>query len=140
MKQLVRTQLLANQVIQDSCAGRVYSLGGLGHGGIPAMPQKPFIIINDGGSFAFLGMQDVTRPARTALQVYAYQKRGSYTTINRLLIAIRETLLALPGQSSPSGLYRCTGLTWTGFSREDEDQTYDANMRYVTADIVGTQL
>lgn len=140
MKVLIRTELLANQVVQNTCVDRVYSMGSLGHGNIPAAPQKPFIIINDAGTLAFRGFQDVSRPGNTMLQIYAYQNRGSYTTINRLLVAIRETLLALPGKTSPSDLYRCTGLTWTGFSRESEDETFDANMRYVTADIVGTQL
>lgn len=139
MKTLVISELKANEVVAELAGGRVWSQGALGTGSVPAYPDKPFMLVNFTQSLTYPGFYDETRPERVPVQVYAYQDRGSYTTINRLLIAVRETVLRLTGKSSPSGLYRCSGVAWGGLSTETEDVAYDANMRFATVDLVGTQ-
>lgn len=139
MKALVISELKANEIIAATAGDRVWTQGSLGTGDVPAYPDKPFLLVNVGQAITFPGFYEVTRPERVPVQIYAYQERGSYATINRLLVAVRETVLRLTGKSSPSGLYRCTGVTWGGLSTETEDATYDANMRFATVDLVGTQ-
>lgn len=140
MKQLVMSQLKAEPAIAEVVSDRIYGQSALGEGDVPAYPEKPFMIVTFGVDNAFPAyMQNESRPMTSAVQVYAYQEKGSYSTINDLLKQVRETLLSLPGQESPSGLYRCTNLSWGGISAEGRDEDYNANMRYLSAELVGSQ-
>lgn len=138
MKQMIHEALTTNPDLALIVDGRIYGQTALGHGHIPPQPEKPFIIYTIGVSSSYREVRHTSRAAETSLQVYCYQHLGSYTTINQMLPLVRETIIGLEGQASPSGTYRCHEAVWTGYSQESRDDDLVASMRFATFDLTGT--
>lgn len=103
------------QDLELEVGDRIYAAGALGVAGIPADPEPPYLLyIEDPGSQA----REVSEVAYSTFRNFrftAYDELGSYVRIERILEIVRETLLAMEGQVSPSGA-SCMGVWVSDFS------------------------
>lgn len=118
--------------------GRVYQMGALGTGDIPARPDFPYLMHREMDVSPSLGVQDTSRAADIPYQIYAYDERGSAVRVKELLIIARERLLLLPGSSHPSGSY-CFGVRWTGFSQDFGNEEYAATVKFASFAITASE-
>lgn len=131
MRTLVYQSLLARADLAELIGDRIYVMGSTGIGDIPARPEKPFIIITFADAWPYHEVSETSDVERKSVQIYAYQHRGDYTLIDRMLAIVRQTLVGLTGETSPSGA-RCTGVSYRGTSADLWDEPYDASMRFAT--------
>ena len=131
MRQLVYTTLSNAGNITGYVGDRIYEANALGTPPLPSSPDIPFLIIQ---SMPNLVHQQVNKTARSATQVFdirAYDERGDYLRIETLLRIVRDTLLGLVLQVSPSGA-RCTDAKWQSFGPDSDDPVLDKIFKTVT--------
>ncbi len=137
MRALIGAALASSPALQAEIQGRAYANSSLGVGGVPASPQLPFVLMGTMPETPFLAVQETSRAALIVYQFYAYQDRGSYDTIDRILRTMRETLLGLIGQSADG--VQCTNARWLFTSGELSDEGFAANMKYLEMEFVASQ-
>lgn len=138
MNKLIVATLKATPVIQADVDRRIWLAGALGRGEIPPDPKKPYILYKELTTLPFDAVQETSRSANRQFEFHANDERGSFLRIERILRNVREALLLLPGQWSPSGAF-CLGAKWEGTSREFEDDTYDVNFKFLTMTFVASE-
>lgn len=146
MRQLVYQSLVAAPGIQAVMTGdqqdplrvRVYQRGSLGKSDIPAIPDFPFVLIGENPSTVNQEVRQTTNSENRFFLIYCYDEHGSsYLRIEQILRIVRDTLLGIVTQVSPSGA-RCTDVVWQGFSADSKDPEYEANMRFATFKITAS--
>lgn len=131
MRELVYTKLMAATGVTSLVGTRIYSANSLGSAPIPTNPDPPFLLIQ---SIPNLVHQTVQKTARSATQIFdirAYDERGDYLRIDRLLRIVRDTLLGVTLAVSPSGA-RCTDVKWQSFGPDSDDPVLDKIFKTVT--------
>ncbi len=137
MRQLIVASLQANTDLQDLVGVppefRLYQRGSLGHGGIPARPDFPFLLYDEQPSTINRAVRRTSPTSRNRyFQIYGYDEHGSgYMRIEQALGLVRDTLLTLQGQTSPSGA-RCTDVFWMSTSVDTKDVEYIAAVKFST--------
>lgn len=139
MKQLIQQTLTNTPALQSKIVRRIYAASSLGQNSVPADPKKPFVVHREMGTIPTNVAKD-TAPSscRRVFQFYVHDERGTYKRINSIIAILRETVVGLTGEQSPSGA-RCLDATWNGTSIETEDPTYDSNLRIVTFTLVSSE-
>jgi hypothetical protein len=131
MRELIYQALSTNASLTASGIKGIWTANALGALPLVANPDVPFLIIQ---STANIVHQEVQRTGRSATQVFdirAYDERGDYLRIDRLLRIVRDTLLGLVLQVSPSGA-RCTNVKWEQFGPDSDDPILDKIFKTVT--------
>jgi hypothetical protein len=140
MKQLIYKALTESPEIQEMFDGGVYQYGSLGHNGVPAIPPFRFLLIFEQPSTSNREVRR-TRPSshKRNFNIMAYDEIGAgYLQIEQGLYVVRDTLVGLAGQVSPSGA-RCTDALWSGFSVDSKDVDYQASVKWGTFSFVTSQ-
>lgn len=146
MRQLLYQSLVDNVAMQELCTGdagradrvRVYQWGSLGVGDIPEHPAFPFFVIFENPSTVFQEVREIKAQNRY-FQVYGYDEHGlGYLQIERGLRIVRDTVLGLEMQMSPSGA-RCIDARWTGMGVDSRDPDYNANMKFINVVLTASQ-
>lgn len=122
---------LANYLQNDDLTWRVYPSGSLGHNGIPARPDYPFVQYRESG---FNRVQLIRETRRTMVGIYdiwVYDSPGSYVRIKEVLPIVIENLEGIVGGSLPSG-WRCTEMLNTNGSEDSYDPITQENSKRVT--------
>lgn len=123
MQQILFSLLKNTPALQELVDRRIYMTGTLGVKGVPADPQKPYIMVNELPSTPHQAIRETGRAQDRYFQLFTYDVPGSVVRINAILEVLRETVIGLVGQESPSGS-RCLDAVWQGESQaiatEDE--------------------
>jgi hypothetical protein len=139
MKQLIQQRLTNTPALQSKVARRIYAASSLGQNSVPADPKKPFIVYREVDTIATNVAKDTSPSScRRVFQFYVHDVRGTYKRINSIISVLRETVVVLTGEQSPSGA-RCSDAVWNGTSGETEDPTYDSNLRIATFTLVSSE-
>lgn len=119
---------------------RIYQLGSLGVGKIPAKPDFPYILISENPATVNNVVRDTGPKSHTRnFMIYSYDHHGrGYLRIEQGLRVVRDTLIVLTAAVSPSGA-RCTHVEWTGLSVDSRDSDYEANVKWATFKFVVQQ-
>lgn len=129
MRTLIYNSLLVTPGLAD-VNGRIYQRGSLGVGDVPASPVKPYLVMGELSPVIHPEVRDTARTVSHMFQFHAYDERGSFIRIERLLYAVRETVLGLVTVVSPTGA-RCTDAEWTDVSGDLSDAQLDANVKFI---------
>lgn len=135
MKTLIDATLKATPLLQAEVDRRIWGSGTLGRGNIPPNPKKPYVLYKELQISPFVNVQETSRSSQRTFEFYINDARGSFTKINKISNLIREALLPLEGQRSPSGVF-CLRATWGFDSQEFEDNEYDVNIKFVRMNFV----
>lgn len=147
MRELIYHSLVNDQTLAHMLKGdqnnadrvRVYQWGSLGAGDIPEQPTFPFVVIFENPSTVYQEVRETARSQNRYFLIYCYDEHGlGYLRIERVLRRVRDTVLSLPMQVSPSGA-RCTDAFWLGFSADSRDPDYNANMKFTQCRLVSNQ-
>jgi hypothetical protein len=139
VRQLIYTALQADTTLAElmpaprgeAGPARIYQWGSLGQNPIPAKPEFPFLLISEQPMRVNHAVRSEKSTTRT-FYIYCYAQHGEgYVQIENILLRVRDTLLGLIAQVSPSGA-RCTDVKWTGMSVDSRDPEYVANMRFAS--------
>lgn len=138
MRKLIGQALHNTPAMQAIIAKRIYHASSLGHGNVPALPKKPFMVYRELDRIATNIAKD-TAPDNSIriFQFYIHDEKGGYTRIDQIDAILRETVRGLIGQTSPSGA-RCTDAVWNGSSGDTEDPTYDSNLKIATLTLISS--
>lgn len=119
---------------------RLYQWGSLGHNGVPAVPEFPFLLTMEQPATVNQEVRDTApRSHRRNFQFSCYDEHGAgYVRIEQGLYVVRDTLLMLKGRTSPSGAH-CTDIRWTGISVDSKDVELKANVKWATFNLVASQ-
>lgn len=140
MRSLIYSTLSTSPTILASGTGSltdVYVVNSLGTNPVLASPPAPFAIIDERTpSTPFQVVRKQSRSAAQNFQIRVYDLRGDYTRIDHTINLIRDILLGVEFQVSPSGA-RCIDVRWMGDTQDGEDSELDlifkgVNMRFVS--------
>lgn len=135
MRQLIYTSLVQKAALYvDGLMGagppRVYQAGSLGIGKAPASPGHPYMLIGELPPVVYPEVRHTSPHSKGGVyQVFVYDQRGDYTRADAILLLVRETLLSLVGQTSPSGAV-CIDVLWQGDSGDVLDPARDQNAKF----------
>jgi hypothetical protein len=129
VRQLLYTALMANATLQEEIENRLYERSALGKGDIPAQPKPPYLLYGGEANSVVREIQDTAKAQHQFFRLTAYDEAGDYLRIERMLRLVRDTLLTLSGQVSPSGL-TCMGVWWTATSEDGVDVETGYNLMY----------
>lgn len=108
MRTLVYSSLMANQVLQDIIAGRLYPTGSLGTGAIPSEPDKPYVQYGFDSHAIYDAVREGGGPQRHMLRVWYYDDRGDFLRIDEIHALVRQTIEGLTQAVDPTTGTRCT--------------------------------
>lgn len=116
---------------------RVYPTGSLGKRGIPAEPPKPYMMYKVTAEISHQAVRETSSASDLYVEIFVYDKGGSFTRINTLLDLVRENVVGLAGQTSDTGA-RCLDSLWTsnsqdGVAPEPEDTIWRSARFKITA-------
>jgi hypothetical protein len=131
MNELLTTAIIDLGVVDD----RVFPAGSLGFRDIPTNPDFPYILIMEMQPRIFREVQNTARSKRWNFRITVCDEPGSFVRIDDILRQVRETVLGLTLEVSPSGR-RCTQADWTGESGDLPDSEKKQNMKYGLASLV----
>ena len=138
MRRLLHTRLsegLASTDLQGTDPQpRIYPLGSLGAGDIPADPIKPFMTFRQMPSSRYREVRETSRAERQTWQLYCYDHPGSLLRIDDILGQAELIIESLEGTRSPSGAW-CFEALWVGVSQDFRDDNYDAVARFATVQL-----
>lgn len=132
MRQLLHASLLAEEDEDFTIGDRIYQSGSLGVGTTPAKPQVPFLMYKELVSQPYAAVRETSRAKARYFQFFVYDEPGSYLRIERILQIVRENVLLLVAQVSPSGV-RCIDVEWQGESGDIPDPELNTILRIGTA-------
>lgn len=97
----------ALNLLSPGLTDRIYPVGALGIGDIPAAPDRPYIQYGFDTHTPYPEVREGGGPLRHVLRVFYYDDRGDYLRIDAIHKVVRQTIEGLTTQVSPSGV-RCT--------------------------------
>lgn len=109
MRGLIQTSLLAQEPLANLVGDRIYGVGALGLGDVPAEPQTPYVQWGEESASPYSEVRETSSVKARVFRFYVYDDKGSYTVIDDIHELLRQTLEGLVGVVSPSGR-RCTGV------------------------------
>lgn len=116
--------------LADDVETRIYERSSLGVGDIPASPEPPYLLYGEEANIVVREVQDTARCQHRSFRFAAYDERGNYLRIERILRTVRETMLALSGQVSPTGV-SCLGVWWSSTSDDGVDIEQGLNTKFI---------
>lgn len=121
---------------------RIYAAGSLGQGettgGNPSAPKLPYVVWNELPSAPHRVVEEVSNAQHRFFTFHVYDEAGSLTTINKMLMLIRDDIKSLaPFVTTDEG--RCIESRWLGFSGFIPDPEYDSTVRFGTARLQTSQ-
>ena len=138
MRTLLHTRLSAGLAASPlrgaEAQPRIYQVGSLGVGAVPADPVKPFMTIRQMPSTRYREVRDTSRANRQTWQIYCYDTRGSLLRIDSIMQLAEPIVESLEGLQSPTGAW-CFEALWLGISQDFGDDNYDAVARYATVQL-----
>jgi hypothetical protein len=99
-------------LIQDNLAAwlkdrnnhwRVYPAKSLGHNGVPALPDYPYVQYGDGGQFRNLPVRDTRDSRFFTYNVWVYDEAGSFVRIKSILEVIINNVEGINGLTATTG-------------------------------------
>lgn len=126
MRKAVFDLLSTDAEFMDLVGGRLFP-----RGSVIDLPDKPFVI------FAMTGSPRLGRslPGRPTLEVWAYEERGSYTTVDAILKRADAVLLNVPHLFEDEVLAETVPQGW---SSDLYDDVFLANTRSSTHIVFGS--
>lgn len=132
MRQLIHQALTGNVELNALIHQRHFQGSALGVGDVPESPEFPWLAYSELPSSPYFAVKETSRAKARTFQFFVYDERGSFLRIELILGLVRETLLSLVAQVSPSGA-RCTDVEWQGESSEISDPDFNSNLKIGTA-------
>lgn len=138
VRQLVYSRLVGSEPLQAMVEDRIWPMGSLGVGDIPAAPKLPCIMYAFGEAPAYTRVRETSKSVAIPLRIHVYGERGSYTDIDEIHRLVRDTLEGLGGQVSPSGR-RCTDSVFLSLGPDSTSSQPDAATKVALYRITGPQ-
>jgi hypothetical protein len=117
---------------------RVWPMGTLGKGDIPARPEPVFILYRQLPSTDFPEVRKAGQSNTKTFEVFVYDEAGDYLRIDDVLSILIPAVKSLKLVASPSGA-RCTDVRWTGNGADGFDADLDMFVRNTTFQFVSNQ-
>lgn len=111
-------------------SGRVYAFSTLGRDGVPADPDKPYLMHKEINTVPYQEVRETSRARAKVIQIFAYDHTGSYDRIDSILDAVRDTILGLEGQRSPLTEALCMRVSEDSTSGDLKDDTTGLNVKF----------
>lgn len=136
MRKLLSTAVKQSEDMHPLINRRFYAASSLGRGRIPADPKKPFAVYKVMDTIpSNVALDTAPDASEHIFNVYIHDERGSYTRIDQIISALKQTIRGLTSQTSSTGA-RCLEARWIGTSADSEDPTYDSAMKFITFTLV----
>lgn len=113
----------------EGVQGRIYQASALGEGLVPAVPEKPFILIKEELANSYAEVRGSSTAKLRSFQIHVNDHKGSYLRIDRILGLVEDLTKSLAGEVSATGA-RCLEVGGWGVSGDLFDPEYDAIVRY----------
>lgn len=138
MRELLTSAVKDDTALQAIWNKRFFQAGSLGRGGVPQKPEFPFGTYRELPSIIPNVARETSRSQRHFFNVYIHDKQGTYSRINDVIEALRETVIGLAGRTSSSGAL-CLDAVWNGHGGDLEDEDYKSNLKIVTFELVANR-
>lgn len=138
MRTLVYHSLSTLAALNDLAPGltnRIYPVGSLGVGDIPAEPDRPYIQYGFDTHTPYAEVREGGGPLRHIMRVFYYDDRGDYLRIDAIHKLVRQTIEGLTTQVSPTGV-RCTDAMFLTLGGDLVDNVRSLNVKQATFRLV----
>lgn len=135
MRELIYTTLSTTPAVTALVGTNIWAANTLGVDPVPARPPTPFILIDEQPNFVFQEVRKTSRAVRQTFDIRCYDARGDYLRIDQTLRTVRDTLLGVVQQKSPSGAL-CIDARWEGTGLDSDDPDLDMIFKTCTMSFV----
>lgn len=101
----------------------------LGEGDSPAVPDRPYMMWNEGNDVPFRDVEKATNATVRNFRIYVYDYKGDFTRINAILKEVRRVVKAMAPFVTLEG-EKCHESKWAGMSGNLVDDGLDSCVRY----------
>lgn len=108
-----------------------YEVTSLGIGPNLPVPQRPYIVWNEGPDFVHQEVRETSNARDRNIALYIYDFKGDFTRINRILANLRTVVKGIAPFVADDGT-RCSEALWRGISAKFADDGYDSCTRYAS--------
>lgn len=135
MRSLIYTTLSSTQAITAVVGTNIFAGNSLGVDPVPGRPPTPFLLIVEMPNFVFQEVRKTSRSVRQTFDIRCYDERGDYLRIDSTLRLVRDTLLGVVQQKSPSGAL-CIDVKWEGTGLDSDDPDLDMIFKTCTMSFI----